>query len=404
VKLFGRHNRHGALSGCESTDVSLSPERCTHLLGMTSVCGFGSVVASSVLSNGLPWLATSDRALVSAESGQPIILRGINRSGLEYAEPGAAGFLESVSISQSEINHIVTDWGANVLRIPFNQDWVINGRGPFSQAMYLEAIDQIISWTSRAGAYSLIDLHWLDADVPHGWNSDGSCNRVPALPDRASIDVWRILADRYRSEPAVLFDIFNEPHDPLRDDPTLLETIDDDGHIAPLSRTRVTMREWQPWARQLVRAIRESHPRSLIFVPGVNWGYDLRGMPLTIHERSSAVFENIVYTTHVYPWCRRPHTWSDAFGSLAQRAPVFIGEWGGGPEDVEWGDALARYAYSLGIGWTAWSWSDRPRLVVDAQMQQYEETEFGRVVRRHLTRGSFRDVGQRSANMRSPNF
>lgn len=385
---------------------------------MTPCADTAVVVASSVLSNDLPWLATAGRAIVHAESRQPVILRGINRSGLEYAEPGAHGFLASARISEAEIALIVRDWGANVLRLPFNQDWAMNGRATFSASAYLDAIDRVIFWTSRAGAYTLLDLHWLDADVPRGWNRDGTCNRVPPLPNAASIEVWGLLADRYRSESAVLFDIFNEPHDPIRGDATSLERIDDDGGIVGLSTRRVTMAEWQPWARRIVRTIRESHPRPLIFVPGVNWAYDLRGMPLPIRDGSSEVFDNLVYATHVYPWCGRPLrpkrralrrpqqslTWRDAFGSLARRAPVFIGEWGGGPEHVKWGDALARYARWLGIGWTAWSWSDRPRLVLDAQTQQYEATAFGGLVRRHLTGARPTEARQRSANSTSPNF
>ena len=391
---------------------------CTRLRNVAPCADTVTVVASGVLSNGLPWLATAGRAIVRAESRQPLILRGINRSGLEYAEPGAHGFLASARISSAEIEHIVRVWGANILRIPFNQDWALNGRGTFSASAYLDAIDQVIDWTSRAGAYTLLDLHWLDADAPRGWNRDGSSNRVPPLPNAASIEVWGLLADRYRSESAVLLDIFNEPHAPIWGDATLLEHIDDDGAIVGLKSRRVTMAEWQPWARRLVRTIRELHPRSLIFVPGVNWAYDLRGMPLTISDRSSEIFHGLVYSTHVYPWCGRPPgrtrrtwhrtqhslTWRDAFGSLARQVPVFIGEWGGGPEHLKWGDALARYARWLGLGWAAWSWSDRPRLVSNAQMQQYEETEFGGLVRRHLARSRSPDWGQRSANINSPNF
>ena len=379
------------------------------------------VVASSVLSNNLPRLATAGRAIVDAESGQPVILRGVNRSGLEYAEPAERGFLASAGISESELEHIVRVWGANVVRIPFNQDWLLNGRGRFSGTDYLEAIDRIIFWASRGGAYTLLDLQWLDADAPRGWNRDGSCNRVAALPNAASIHVWGIIAERYRSQSAVLFDIFNEPHDPIRGETTLLDLVDDEGRIHPITTPRVGMPEWQPWARQLVRTIRESHPRSLIFVPGVRWAYDLRGMPLTVRNGASEVFPNVVYSTHVYPWCGRPlrlkygyaraalrrdksPSWREAFGSLARHSPVFIGEWGGGPEHVKWGESLARYARWLGIGWTAWSWSDWPRLVLDAQAQRYDETDFGRLVRLQLTATPSTDARQRSANINSPNF
>ena len=376
------------------------------------------VVASGVLSNDLPWLEATGRTIVNAETRQQVILRGVNRSGLEYAEPGVTGFLESAALSESEIHHIVCGWHAKVIRLPFNQDWAINGRGAFTAAAYLEAIDQVVFWASRAGAYTLLDLQWIDADVGRGSNGDGSCNRVPALPNAASIDVWGLLADRYRSEPAVLFDIFNEPHDPLPDDRTPLHGIDTEGNVYPLGARIVTIREWQVWARHLVHAIRREHQRSLIFVPGVSWAYDLRGMPLTIGESGSQYFDNVVYTTHVYRWCgpsrvskrrqwrrsRSAPSWKEAFGALSRVAPVFIGEWGGGPQDVGWGEALARYARWLGIGWTAWSWSDWPRLVIDAQTQRYDDTDFGRLVRRELTKGATMDARHRSAKTISPNF
>jgi endoglucanase len=354
-----------------------------------------------VLSNGLPWLAAAGRQIVIEGSEQPVLLRGLNRSGLEYAEPGSRGFLQSAGISESEIVRIVRDWGATVIRIPFTQDWALNGRGSFSAADYLEAIDQVILWASQAGAYTILDLQWLDSDTPRGLNSDGSINRVPSLPTTDSIVVWSMLADRYSGEPAVLFDLFNEPHDPIGDDSTALEGIREAGTTYPLTERRVTMADWQPWARLLIRAIRQAHQRSLIFVSGLGWAYDLRGMPLTVATGSRETFRNIVYSTHVYPWSGAPAgagrrrspfaprsapSWRAAFGHLSRCAPVFVAEWGGGSPHVEWGETLGRYARRLGIGWTAWSWSDRPRLVVDAQGGLYEPTDFGWVVRRHLTR------------------
>ena len=319
-----------------------------------------------------------------------MLLRGLNRSGLEYSEPSEYGFLEASHISEPEISCIVRDWGAQVIRVPFNQDWALNGRHGWPASAYLDAIDRVIAWTAAAGAYTLLDLQWLDADVPCGLNADGTCNRVPSLPNLDSIRLWIALADRYRTEPAVLFDIFNEPHDPIPGDRALLVGIREDGATFPIGRQRVTMAEWQPWARHLVHAIRRAHPESLIFVPGVRWAYDLRGMPLTISAGSGETFRNVVYATHVYPWCSRSGlSWPDAFGDLACHAPVFMSEWGGGPEHLEWGRALVEYATALGIGWTAWSWSDRPRLVRDAQAQCYEPTEFGRLVREALKNSEF---------------
>ena len=170
---------------------------------------------NGVLSNGLPGLRTSGNRIIDASSGAPVILRGVNRSGLEYAEPDEHGFLSAASISKSEIEVIVREWGCNIIRLPFNQEFVLRGRNDFSGEDYRKDLDQVISWASMFGAYTLLDLQWLDADRIYG----GSRNFVAPLPNSDSIALWNILARRYSGEPAVLYDIFNEPHDRLEDDP-----------------------------------------------------------------------------------------------------------------------------------------------------------------------------------------
>lgn len=315
-------------------------------------------------------LATSGISLVEAHTGKPILLRGVNRSGLEYSAPDGAGSLAKAGITADEIEAMVTQWGANVIRLPFNQDWAL-ARPDYDATPYLEALDFVIQTAARAGAYTLLDLQWLDAVTPRGTLPDGSPNFVPPLPNAGSLVLWTQLAERYRDQPAVLYDIFNEPHDALVDDPLPLLGIDR-GVTFPLPSKRVSMAQWQPWALHLVEAVRSRNPAALIFVPGTGWGYDLRGLPLP-------GVTGVVYSTHVYR--NKGRNWHAAFGELAQTHPVFAGEWGGGDEDVAWGSELYRYLSARGIGWTAWSWSDAPRLV---QAGTREPTAFGAIVRAAL--------------------
>jgi len=88
------------------------------------------------LSNGLPRLATSGSRIVDTATGAPVMLRGVNRSGLEYAGPDEQGFLSGAAISRSEIQNIVQDWGCKIVRLPFNQDFVLRGRGGRSGEEY----------------------------------------------------------------------------------------------------------------------------------------------------------------------------------------------------------------------------------------------------------------------------
>ncbi|WP_348265196.1 cellulase family glycosylhydrolase [Telmatobacter sp. DSM 110680] len=319
------------------------------------------------LSNGLPGLQTSGNKIISLATLEPVTLRGVNRSGLEYAGPDEQGFLSGASLSRSEIQLIVRDWRCNIIRLPFNQDFVLRGRLGRSGEEYQKALDQVIYWASAFGAYTLLDLQWLDAERIYG----GNRNFVAPLPNSESVELWTTLARRYASEPAVLYDLFNEPHDRLDDDPYPLNK--EDGTTYPPSQRRVTMREWQPWARKLTQAIRSENQDALVFLGGTNWAYDLRGMPMDL--------ENVVYSTHVYP--NKSTDWPEAFGNLSKSVPVFAGEFGGTetPGDLEFVQRLIKYLEELEIGWTAWSWSDSPFLVA-----RYAPTAFGRVGRQALSK------------------
>src|SRR5579862_9289336 len=96
------------------------------------------------LSNGLPALITAGNRILRTDTMRPTVLRGINRSGLEYSEPNANGFLSAAHITQDEIGEIVRGWHCDVLRLPFNQDWCLNGRGAHSAEAYLSSLDQVI--------------------------------------------------------------------------------------------------------------------------------------------------------------------------------------------------------------------------------------------------------------------
>jgi endoglucanase len=321
------------------------------------------------LSCGLARLTVQGNRIVNADTLRPVWLRGVNRSGLEYSGPmGEAG------ITESEFDVMVTGWGANIVRIPFNQEWALCRDG-YDPEPYLAALDRVIRLAAQRGAYALLDLQWLDASRARGRTKDGRPNFVAPLPDLDSISLWRQLSRRYRSEAAVLYDIFNEPHDPLPDDTDELHGIDEDGSLFVLSKRRVSMKIWQPWAVHLVRAIRAEHPEALIFVSGIDWGYDLRGFPL-------AGLPGLVYSTHVYPG--KGTNWDRPFGELSGRVPVFAAELGGGESDVRWGASLLDYLRARGIGWTAWSWSDYPHLVRPGE--RLEATAFGHVVRADLLR------------------
>ena len=330
------------------------------------------------LSHGLPVLITAENRILRADTMRPVLLRGLNRSGLEYAEPNTDGFLAAAGINQDEIGVMTQEWHANVLRIPFNQDWCLHGRAAHSAEAYLASLDQVIESAAAVGAYTILDLQWLDVETAYGTTFNPiqgrTVNHVPPGPNEKTIDLWRILAARYRDEPAVLFDLFNEPHDVLPDDPNPLHLIGSDGRVVVSDQKRFSARDWNRWAALLVSEIRKIRPNGLILVGGVDWAFDLRGVHIDA--------PNIVYSTHIYA-NRLRLTWHRAFGRHRD-IPIFVGEWGGSDQDLRFGQRLAAKLRKLELGWTAWSWSDFPRLVTSAQSADWTPTAFGALVRDQL--------------------
>jgi aryl-phospho-beta-D-glucosidase BglC (GH1 family) len=315
------------------------------------------------LSNALARLRARGNQIVNAATGEPVLLRGVNRSGLEYSDPDHDSFISAAGMSGHEFRWIVWNWKANLFRIPFNQQWALRGCGDKSSEDYLRDLDRAIGWASRYGAYTLLDLQCLDLQRSFG----GGRQFVAPLPNLDTPRLWAMLAERYASEPAVMFDILNEPHDRLDDDPYPL--LHPDGTEYPKEFRRVSMTEWRPWAELLVDTIRTRAPETPIVVSGTNWGYDLRGFPL---DR-----ENLIYSTHVYP--NKGINWDVAFGNLTRFIPVIAAEFGGWDDDLEWGRSLLDYFDRHKMGWAAWSWSDKPHLI-----DRYAASPFGEIVRSRL--------------------
>lgn len=339
------------------------------------------------LSGSLPRLQVrGNRVEVSAGTTQ--ILRGLNRSGLQYTDwPGRdpSGSIRSTplatsGITRAEIQEIRSRWGANILRLPLNQEWAL------SRSDYLRDLDRIIEWAAAEGMYTLLNLHAFDTR-----REFGPGNHVPPLPEENSVRFWILLASRYRREPAVLYDLFNEPHVPLAGDTSYV--------FQPPATPTGWIHLWHDWIRRLAAAIHRVHPDALLFVSGWDWGHDLSSFPVPIS--GGTFLRNAVYSTHIYQdSARAGHTdFERLFGFPRLRVdhPIFVGEWGGdttatsvtnhyasSPLPAGWASTILTWGRELedymrerhrsvggtwqGLaGWTAWSWGDWPHVVERAR-------------------------------------
>lgn len=267
-------------------------------------------------------LATSGRHIVEAATGKPLLLRGVNISGMEYSSEPYAG------ITPDEIRHVIETWNCDIVRIPFVQSRVMDPG-------YVDELKMLVRWLWKLGAFSILDLQWLTPT-----------SGVPPEPDLNSISCWDILTHAFIDEPHVIFDLLNEPHD------------------IPVDR-------WVDWAYLLADTVRAKDPERLIMVGGLDWSYDLRGVHLEL--------PGVIYSTHVYPI--KGKQWDECFGNRAREVPVFAGEFGGHDEDIAWGKRLLDYFDARQMSWTAWSWRDKPHL-----QHNLKPTPFGTLVRDRLLR------------------
>ncbi len=266
-------------------------------------------------------LSKSGRFIVDGDSGKPLLLRGVNVSGMEYSRLPYAG------MDPDELRLVVEGWNSDVVRIPFVQAEALE------RPSYIEELKQIVEWLWDLGAFTILDLQWLDRE-----------GGVAPEPDERSIELWDRFARVFAGERHVIFDLLNEPHD------------------IPAGR-------WVRWVYRLAEVVRATDPSRVLMVGGMDWAYDLSEVEVDL--------PNLIYSTHVYR--NKGLAWDRCFGDKAWRVPVFAGEFGGDDADLDWGAALLDYFDERQMGWTAWSWRDKPHL-----QHNREATRFGELVKARL--------------------
>src|SRR5229473_4846171 len=112
---------------------------------------------------GAPTVRVQGNQLVDT-AGRVVRLKGVNRSGTEYACAQGWGFFDGPSDSASV--QAIVSWKANAVRVPLNETcWLaINGVAPaYSGANYARAISDYVALLNRAGLVVILDLHWSAA-------------------------------------------------------------------------------------------------------------------------------------------------------------------------------------------------------------------------------------------------
>jgi endoglucanase len=260
--------------------------------------------------------------------GRPHLLHGVDRPSLEWNANGEHIVPEDFQMMAS--------WNANVVRVALNQDyWLADS--PLYAANYASTVDQVVVFAEAAGLDVILDLHWSDQGTLGSCAS--KCQQLMADPN--SVRFWTEVATRYGQDGRVMFELYNEPHDVS-------------WQIWLHGGT--TSQGWQAVGMQdLYDAVRGAGANNLVIAGGLNWAYDLTGVPTNPIDGY-----NVLYATHPYNNAsdRLPPSWEAYWGFLAKTHAVIATEFGDTNAQCsgEFNQQLIDFADSHHVSWTAWAW------------------------------------------------
>jgi endoglucanase len=145
-------------------------------------------------------------------------LRGVNMSGLELSsilgsgDPwGYSGF--GTSSGKIPDDRFIRAQKCNVVRLPLNEEsWLgyanSAGTNPDPSGNYVAVVEKSVAQYTADGLYVILDLHWSST------GASVIANSQQEMADSAhSLTFWTSVANAFKNNPAVIFELYNEPHD-----------------------------------------------------------------------------------------------------------------------------------------------------------------------------------------------
>lgn len=285
---------------------------------------------------------------------RPIRLLGVNFSGAEYACIQNRG-IWSAPADQVAIEAMLA-WHINVVRIPLNEDcWLGIDGAPeaYSGTVYRQAIHEFVSALHAVGIYAILDLQW---SAPGEDQANG-------LQDMADLDhspqFWSSVAQSFREDPAVLFDLYSEPHE-----------IGWECWLEGCTLPWPAGGTWQSAGMQtLVDAVRSQGATQPLLLGGIEWANDLSGWLAHLPKDPN---DQLVASVHVYAnnACASAGCWSETLQPITERYPVVAGEIGEFDCQDHFIDQFMNWADASNVSYLGWTWntfdcSSGPALISD---------------------------------------
>ena len=327
------------------------PRLCASLVVLLVLGGTAAVSLTSAVSADQPGPVhpvVSGNQLIDSRTGARWIPHGVNWPDLEYA--CVQGWVPE---HPAEETQVMADWGVDVVRLPLNQDcWLgVDGAptdGADTAASYRALVQSRVDAVHAAGMVAILDLHWTG---PAGIQAYGQ----RAMADAQSVTFWAQVATHFKNDPAVMFELFNEPYSregaPVLSwscwrnggCPVPIENDEEDvsGATFPVAGMA-----------SLVAAVRATGATQPLLLGGLNYANDLTGW------LANAPNDNqLVAAWHNYPgqgcWT---DCWNTTILSVAATVPVLMTEFGYEAAAPEAFDPTMEWADDHGIGYLPWAW------------------------------------------------
>jgi hypothetical protein len=146
------------------------------------------------------------------------------------------------------------------------------------------------------------------------------------MPDLNSVAFWKDFAPVYANHPAVLFDLYNEPHDVTWDVWLAGGTITD----KPNDRRGGPARKYECVGMQaMLDTVRATGAKNVVIAGGLDWAYDMSGF-LNGHQLADPKGNGVIYANHCYDnKGDSVYAWIAKMEKASAKLPVIVSEFGG---------------------------------------------------------------------------
>jgi hypothetical protein len=276
--------------------------------------------------------------------GRVVQLRGVDRSGTEYACIQRWGLYDSPAPMQPDSPQMIRamlGWNIDAVRVPLNEDcWLGLGvRSPYGGAAYRRSIERYVHRLNAAGLFVILDLHWASPVA------GGATAQLPMADAAHAPSFWRSVARSFRHDHDLIFDLFNEPYG-------ISWSCWRNGCRIPAGSGYPAYRA--AGMQRLVSAVRSTGAIQPLMLGGLNWSSDLSRW--RAYEPRDPRHQ-LVASEHNYGGLSPCGTGCmDAVVATARHVPVVFGELGETDCAAGYIRPMMNWADRHGISYLGWAW------------------------------------------------